>query len=314
MVECVRQGLATLPHHIWHLLCSPSGSLLDTWEVPEQAREGILALMGATSYETFSFETRAETITDQVTDQCLTALGGRGLKIYIGLESADPWISKYCINKELSLDEFVRATGVLRSHQVGVTANVLLGSPFLTAKQAIEDAVRTTNWAFSVGVTECCLFPTNVKKWTSLHWLYEQGLYTPPSLWSLVEVLHRLDRGIVASQIELAWYTSYGAFNVVAAPTTCSACEQQVLAYLHHFAETNDYEDIEQLAALECRCKDVWRALLEASEPAPLITRTAATYERIGRELIGQNWWLRNHQKVLSALHADMATSAYNAD
>lgn len=128
MIEFMRRGLDTLPEHLWHLLVSPLGSFLDEWEVPAAAREEILRLMGSTKHDTFSFESRAETVVDAVVEQCCLLLGNRPLKVYVGLESMNHWVSKYCVNKGLSLDTFKRAIQILAQHGAGTTANVLLGA------------------------------------------------------------------------------------------------------------------------------------------------------------------------------------------
>src|SRR5258708_193767 len=124
MVDSVRQGLSTLPEHLCHLLVSPLGSFLDEWEVPKEARLEILKLMGATAHDSFSFETRAETITDTELAECSALLTNRPIKVYMGLESANPWISKYCINKALSLDAFEQAVQILNRNGVSAIANV----------------------------------------------------------------------------------------------------------------------------------------------------------------------------------------------
>lgn len=305
MVEFVRHGLGALPEGLYHLLVSPIGSFFDTWEVPLQAQRAILRQMAGTDIETFAFESRAETIAEEAIAQCRLGLENRGLKVYLGLESADPWISKYCINKALSMDSFEQAVRILRQHDVVTSANVLLGAPFLSPLEAIEDVLQSISWAFAKGIDECNLFPTHVKEWTLLHWLSQRNLYSPPSLWSLVEVLRRVGPEVACSKIKFSWYKTYGSTNVVYPPITCSACLSDVIYCLDLFYETNDYAWIDRLVSFDCRCKDAWRSQLEARPSMSLLARASAAYEFIGLELLGGDWWKRVGGRVLLEMHQD---------
>jgi len=302
MINSVRQGLETLPTNLYHLLVSPLGSFLDEWEVPKAARIGILQLMNNTYYESFSFESRAETINDWLVSECCSLLSFRPLKVYVGLESANPWISKYCINKALSLDVFEHGIRTLSDHDVQSVSNVILGTPFLSPNEQIQDAVQSVLWAFSRGTTECCLFPTHVKKWTSLVWLYQMGLYSPPSLWSYVEVLRLLGPDI-CSKIELSWYSThkYQDPNLVFSPTTCDQCYETVIRYLDSFDETADFEFILKLVNFECSCKDLWRCELAVLQSDTILNRTINAYELIGSRLL-HSWWDLNREEVLQRL------------
>ena len=189
MLGYVKAGLSLAPNEDgMMLLVSPSGSMLDDWEVPAQTREGILRLVRDSNASTYICETRVETITDAKIKQYAEILDNKIPFIEVGLESANPWISKYCVNKALSLDQYVHSMSVLRKYQVLSIANVIVGSPFLSSKEAIDDAVKTIQWACSHGTDRCTLFPVHVKRWTLVEWLWNHGLYKPISLWSLMEV------------------------------------------------------------------------------------------------------------------------------
>jgi radical SAM enzyme (TIGR01210 family) len=266
-------------------------------------------MMAASDAELCSFETRAETITDESLAHCRIALGSKPLKVYLGLESANAWVTKYCVNKEMPVGEYERASETLRVNGIGCTANIIVGSPFLSPAEVIEDAVSSVNWAMQAGATECCLFPVHVKRWTSLHWFYMHGLYTPVSLWSYVEVLRRLGAATTSSSIELAWYTSYGAPNVVWSPTTCAECYPQVIEGIHRFAETNNFDWVERVTQIECACKDAWRVSLADSPHDTVLERVARGYERIGRELLGDAFWSRHGPALRADMESDLVAS-----
>lgn len=307
MIEFVRQGLDVLPEGLYHLLVSPLGSFLDAWEVPKEARNEILRLMAETDIDTFAFESRAETMTDEEVVQCCSCLGNRGLKVYLGLESSSPWISRYCINKAQSIDVFEQAVQILNRHKVITSANVLIGAPFLTTLETIEDALQSVTWAFAKGVDECNLFPTHVKQATLLCWLCERGICSPTSLWSLVEVLRRLGPEIVCTRIKFSWYKTYGSENVVHPPTTCSTCSPEIVHHLDQFYETNDFEWIEKLVSFSCQCKDVWRSRLETRPVTSILDRSIAAHRSIGLELLDGDWWQCHGEELLLEMRENAA-------
>ena len=143
MIEYVRQGLEALEaDEQMMLLVSPSGSMFDEWEVPASAREGIFQLVRNVRSRVFICETRVDTITADRVRQYADLFDDREACLEMGLESADPWVLKYCINKSLSLDDFKQAVRLLRAHHVTSTANIMLGNAFLSPSEAIDDTVQ----------------------------------------------------------------------------------------------------------------------------------------------------------------------------
>lgn len=292
MVRFVSDGLASVPlDDRAMLLVSPSGSMFDPWEVPGQARESIFRLVRDTPYWCYHCETRAETLTEDGVSRCAQLLRDKEVCIEIGLESADPWILQYCINKSLSLDTFVNAVALLRRHRLIPLANIIVGATFLSPGEAIEDAVNAIGWALAHGVERCVLFPVHVKRFTLLEWLWQRGLYHPPSLWSLVEVLVRLGPDL-ANRVTISWYKSYHGDYAghdrslgklfLASPTTCPACSPTVMAMLDAYRDSCDYSVISQLARFDCDCRLHWRASLQSEELPALADRVGQYYKAIG--------------------------------
>ena len=312
MVDYVREGLSLLDvDERTMLLVSPSGSMFDEWEVPPEARERIFQLVRGTKCGRYTCETRAETLTDEKVKQYSDIFDNKIAYIEMGLESANPWILKYCVNKRLSLDDYEQAVLLLRKYGVPGMTNVMLGSAFLSPSEAIEDAITSIKWAFALGVEMAVVFPTHVKQWTLLEWLWERGLYSPPSLWSLVEVLVSLGPHL-ASRVTISWYKLYNQVsdegvtqdpkNVLGyldSPATCVVCQPRVIGLLDTFRNTNDFEILRALANTDCECKHVWRALVEAKEPISLQERVLQAYALIGRDVLGVDWWARHGNEVM---------------
>lgn len=311
MLENVHMGLSLLPtDEMMILLVSPSGSMLDEWEVPALAREGILHLVRETSCKTYICETRVETITEDKIKQYAEILDNKIACIEVGLESANPWILQHCINKAISLEQYKERMTLLRKYNIPSIANVLVGSPFLSPREAIEDAVQTVQWAFAHGTDTCVIFPVHVKQWTLVEWLWRHGFYSPPSLWSLVEVLNRLGPAF-AQRVTISWYKVYseespwGELNPVdglgylASPVTCDQCQSQVMRLLDAYRDTNDFNIVQELTAMKCACKDAWQVTLQVRETSSLKDRVAHMYEAIGRDVLGPDWWNANGASIL---------------
>ena len=321
MIEYVRAGLSSLDETAGIvLLVSPSGSMFDEREVPPETRKAILQLVRNTGCSSFLCETRAEIVTEERVKEYAAILGDKIVSIEIGLESSNPWVLKYCINKDLSLNDYKRALQLLRKYQVRSITNVMLGSAFLSPAEAIEDAVETSNWAFEQGTDSAVIFPAHVKKWTVLEWLWRHDLYSPPSLWSLVEVLARLGP-LVAQRVTISWYKAYSertavgeldpetGLSYLCSPQTCTLCQPRVIALLDAYRNTGDFRLVQELASIECECKDVWRASVEVAAAQPLKQRVAQAYEAIGRNILGQDWWGRYGDQILADVSACLVGS-----
>jgi len=290
-----------------NLIISPSGSMLDDWEVPESAREGIFKLANKKTWTSLSFETRAQFVTDRSIQQIRHLLGQRLIKADVAVECADKWILKYAINKNLSLTDFVQAIDVLKNNNFKATTNVLLGAPFVTEREMIQKAEDSINWVFQNGVDECCLFPVHVKHGTLVHWLWEREYYTPPSLWSLVEVLKNIDPSNY-SRLSIAWHKPYymesESVEVVytLAPSTCPNCYTQVIKLLDEYLNGRKVATIQRLNDIECDCKKVWIEELNKKTEFSLLDRVATIYELMGKEILGEDWWIENGKEILNDL------------
>lgn len=265
MISYIKHGLKSLPSDCTNLLVSPSGSMLDTKEVPLEALIGILRELNKTPFRIF-FETRAETVSEDVMRACKDILGDRFGGLYIGLESASPFVLKYCVNKQLRLSSITEAISICERHHVEVILNVLVGIPFLSSEESIRSAADTVNWGLSNGASQCDLFPIHIKSSTPLGSLYEAGVCSPPSLWELLEVLNRLEES-AWRKVGLSWYTSNGSYNVISSPSTCPLCVDRVIGCLNGFVWTKSPEWIEKLNKIDCTCKRNWEK--KASKPLP---------------------------------------------
>ncbi|MDQ3331835.1 MAG: radical SAM protein, partial [Planctomycetota bacterium] len=108
---------------------------------------------------------------------------GTDLEIALGLETIHPDILP-ALNKRMTLDDVERAVGLLVGDDIAVRAFVLLGLPWLDEPAAIEWAIRSVEFAFSIGVGCCNVIPTRAKHGVMTQ-LERTGDFQPPSLTAL---------------------------------------------------------------------------------------------------------------------------------
>ena len=299
-IASVRAGLAELPDPIEELMISPSGSLLDPVEVDPAVRREVYALAERRQVGRFLLETRSEYVTDETMAELRDSQpSGRALAIEIGLESSDPWKLRYCVNKGHGPEDFVRAVEVARRHGVEVYANVCLGTAFLSPLEALEDAHDSTLWALNHGASHVVLFPLHVKPYTLLDNLSQEGRYSTVSLWSLVEILHRLDPALLP-RVEIAWYRSYydTAAKIRTSPGTCPHCHARVVTMLDDYRAHQTRASVDELMTLACDCREIWRASLVRPEE-PLASRVEREYQALAASQ-GLSEWLVKRQLELS--------------
>lgn len=283
IVSYVKEGLTKLDDNLNHLLISPSGSMLDSIEVPDEARDEIFELLSLTHIKSFSFETRPETIKDSVIRKIQTILNGRLTKVLLGVETINQSYQKYCINKQIDLSTYVNAFNILKSNNVKPIANILLGLPFLTDLENIEAACQSITWSLENGASYCYLFPVHVKEGTALAPLYSKGQYRTISLWALIEVMANLKEMSSLNKIRPSWFTSLNAYNVIASPYTCDKCFDKVVSLLNHYDCWLDEKSLNKLFNFKCSCRTKWRAESKREEKnkQPLLNRIYQGYEII---------------------------------
>lgn len=301
MISYVENGLKNITVDCNSLLVSPSGSMFDRKEVPREALTGILHILQQSAFERILFETRAETITEDTIALCKQILGDRFYGVYIGLESASPFLLKYCINKQLSLHKAAQAIDICKAQNVNIIANVLVGIPFLNAEESMESTVKTIKWALARGASGCDLFPVHIKSSTPLEVLYRKGIYSPPSLWELAEIIARLDSDIW-QKTGLSWYTSNGAYNIICSPTTCPSCHDTVIECLKGFADTHKAEFVRKLNSIGCQCRQKWKL---HNDDTMLPDRIIDGYAVLARQFLSSQWWENNSDFVCHQIYSD---------
>ncbi len=174
-----------------------------------------------------------------------------------------------------------------------------LGAAFLTPVEAIEDATRSVKWALGHGADLAVVFPMHVKPHTLLRWLHDRGLYSPPSLWSLIEVLARIEPELLP-RATISWHRNNNgpAAGSVVSPTTCERCRERVLAMLDRFREEPSVATLADLRSQECKCKERWREDILRLPEVTLPERVCLQYDWLARDFGLSEWWAAHGEGI----------------
>lgn len=290
MVSSIKKALDEIKEPCKYLIITPSGSMFDEKEVPREALYQIMELFKQSNNRYFSVESRADTISLPVIKKSKEILGDRFKRVLMGLECSNPWILKYCINKNQDIKTVKNAIDILTENDIEICTNVLVGIPFLTPKENVIQAVKTTKWALLNGSTQCCIFPVHVKEYTHLAKLTELDLYESTSLWTYIEVILKLREEIVEGKVLIDWFETYEAYNIIYPAKTCDKCYTDIIGLLREFVDTKKPSILERLENYECECKEVWRKKYFEESQDTLLTRVENAYRQVRMDNQDDKW------------------------
>jgi radical SAM enzyme (TIGR01210 family) len=229
-----------------------SGNFFDDHEVAPEIRRKILAGLGDRCDKVI-VETLSHLLRKEQVEEAMTHV--EELEIAFGLESTNERVLRHAVNKMWGLKEHANAAALARAAGATVKTYLLVKPPFLTEREAIEDAVHSGHEADPHSDT-ISFNPVNVQSRTIVDRLFRRGEYRPPWLWSVVEVLERTrDLHAHVKSHPTAGGMVRGAHN-------CGSCDRKVVSAIEEFSLGLR----ENFGDLSCDCKDVWQAYSEAQE------------------------------------------------
>jgi len=222
-----------------------SGSFTDPNEIPHDARSGILQAIHDVSPEArVLIESRPEFISNEIMKDMIKEHSN--IEVALGLESADDRIRQRIIGKRFSLEEYFRAADAVSISNAHLKTYLVLKPPFLSEFRSIEDTIRSIAIiAQRYPGSTVSINPINVQIGTPVEGLFDLGLFRPPWLWSVAEVL-RSGKRVSGDRLRLISYPTgagrpRGAHN-------CGKCDQMVLDGIHLFDLMNDVDGLPSAA------------------------------------------------------------------
>lgn len=234
------------------------GSFLNDQEIRLPAQIKICERAGrVNSIKKVLIESRPEYVTADKVKQLISCLGGKKLIVGIGLECASDETRKSSINKGFTRRDYEKAVNILKDTGSMVVTYIFLKPIYLSENQAIEEAVESARYAFAKGSDYVIFNSALVQKGTKMEELYLKGEFTPPWLWSVVEVARRTHK---LGPIRI------GDFNdeptPIASPKNCERCTPLLLDLFKRYKETHDITIFENT---DCDCKRDWEEILQVT-------------------------------------------------
>lgn len=259
----------------WIMLYN-EGSILNSIEVSPVARNTIFGILCSNAHERVTIESRPEYVTrgtlyelKRIELALEPARKDSTFEIGIGLEVQDETARKLCVHKGFTRTDYERAVKLIKSAGMRVLTYVLVKPPFFTEEEAIEEAIRTTEYAFNVGSDAVSLELTSIHSYTVVEYLWLKGLYRTPWLWSAIEIVkttHHLGEIRIGGEPDTYYpHSSTAAHND-------AKCTKKIWELIERFNCTNDMNALKDAS---CSCKEIWK------EERCNIKKTRSLSERI---------------------------------
>jgi len=279
---------------------TPAGSMFDDKEVPAEVQLEIFKLIIKAGYRAVKTETRPEFLTEEKLQEIRVIVGDEtDLEIGLGLESANRWVLKNCINKMLSLDSIKNSIELCHQFDATVYTHILTNPPFLNEFEAIQDALDSTRWAFEQGSDLVGIAFTNVKPGTVTYRLMQLGLYNTPSYWTLIRILLEMPESF---RNRLGLFGNDSSVPILCPMSSCPKCTTYLRSMLDGWCYTGDFSFIVEADRYPCSCKKKWEKNLSI-QSVPLKDRVANFYEILARDIYDDLWWQENQEWVLQELN-----------
>lgn len=179
----------------------------------------------------------------------------------MGFESADENV-RAIYNKDIDMEKYLEVTRLCEKYKIGLQINVLLGAPFLSREEQIQDCLNSLEFIYGKMPegTTAVLFPINIKKNTMLkHW-QDIGVYDQISSWEFIELLHRIPEKYL-DKFTIAWWGNReNTFTkgIMQFPKTCDKCKERLMKfYVDFYCNWNPHyrkKILDEIWATRCEC------------------------------------------------------------
>ncbi|HUE72906.1 MAG TPA: radical SAM protein [Pirellulaceae bacterium] len=167
------------------------------------------------------------------------------LEVAIGLETADPEILPR-LNKRMMLDDFARAAGFLRDHDLHVRAFIMLKPPYCRSEEsAVAWAIHSVEFAVHCGARCCSIIPTRGGNGI-MEALAKEGLFSPPRLDSLETVL---ESALALPEVVRGQVRIFADLWDIERLADCPRCTHMRILRLKQMNDTQA-----RLPPIECNC------------------------------------------------------------
>lgn len=228
-----------------------SGNWFANREIPPVVRREIYQAIARSRCEGIMVESLPQFITQQAIDEAKEYLGEKRLIVGIGLQSGDDFIRNVCINTTCTKQQFERASQLLWENGYSAKVYLMIKPAFLTEREAVTETVQSIQYVTALGYEDVSICPTRIAPYTVIAELAKRGMYTPPSLWTTIDILNEVGSDSLA-QARVACLDVDGKDDDTVYPHNCPSCTPVILDALKTFNTTRDLSVINSLG---CSCR-----------------------------------------------------------
>ncbi len=249
-----------------------NGSFLNDSEIPALARNKMLETINShPDIKMLVLETRPEFVTPEKIEEIKITIPNKHVEVAMGLELKNDFLRAACVNKGFTLRQYEEAARHITRY-LHLRSYVMLKPPFFTEREAVENAIETVKCAFSIGSTSVSLEACTVQDFTLVGHMKKHGLFDPPKLWSIIEVIKKTH---MLGKLMIGLFQFFPSPSNV--PFNCQKCSPEILAA---FRQYNADFDISCFDGISCDCKEEWERELEV-ESIPIEERLEVLYKKI---------------------------------
>ncbi len=246
-----------------------AGSFLVEQEIPFSAVEAITRLIAQElpDLKRVIIEGKVEDADREKLRALKRILGDRTqLALAVGFESQDDTVRGLCINKACTKKQFENCIELTRSEGLHSIVYLILKPPFLTEREAIDEAVASTRYVCRAGVSEVNYETMTVESDTFVNLLYQRGEYRLPWLWSVGEILKQV-RPIATPFLTPFRYIA----DSIDTPKNCPLCTKTMVENIYQ-KYCADF-DVAHFENATCVCKADWQREVEREDPRSIPER-----------------------------------------
>ncbi len=262
-----------------------AGSFLVEQEIPFSAVEAITRLIARElpDLKRVIIEGKVEDANREKLRALKRILGDRTqLALAVGFESQDDTVRGLCINKACTKKQFENCIELTRSEGLHSIVYLILKPPFLTEREAIDEAVASTRYVCRVGASEVNYETMTVESDTFVNLLYSHGQYKLPWLWSVGEILKQV-RPIATPFLTPFRYIA----DSIDTPKNCPLCTSTMIESIYQ-KYCGDF-GVSHFENATCNCKADWQRELQREDLRSLPERVLSSLAL-----------LRDHRTALS--------------
>lgn len=228
---------------IKYLLICTNGSILNPNQFSEETLYKILNRISETDIPHIIIEAHYYDISEQKLAAIKQIMSGKNLTLELGLETISQDYHDTLIMKHINIADFSKIITMIQCYGFGVDLNILLGLPFLSAKEQLNETLNTVNWALERGCGSV-IFPVNIKPYTLLMNMYKKGFYAPISHWLLISLLNTIKMEQLP-KITIAYYGNraenyYDKAKLPIFPSCCKVCHTPIEKFYTDFCAEED--------------------------------------------------------------------------